>query len=84
LNFATLTCALSRDRRHIPFPLLTDNLNLADVGNINPFSAGDLLHQRLQIPLHRLADNRFSETASLPGDVSYSLGVVHFSIPLEY
>jgi len=41
----------------MPLPFLTDNLNLADVGNIDPFSTGDLLCQDFQIPLNRLADN---------------------------
>jgi hypothetical protein len=34
-------------------------LYLADVWNIDPFPGGDLVCQRLQIPLNRLADERF-------------------------
>jgi hypothetical protein len=60
-----------------------DNLNLANTGNIDPFPAGDLLCQRLQIPFNRLADNRFGQTAPLPGDICNSLCMVDFSMPLK-
>ncbi len=37
LHFATLTSPIRCDRCHVAFPLLADNLNLADVRNIDPF-----------------------------------------------
>jgi hypothetical protein len=66
----------------MPLSFLSDNLNLADVGNIDPFAAGDLLCQRFQVPLDRFADNGFSQTVPLPGDVCNSLCVVHLLLSI--
>ena len=72
------------DRGYVPLPFFADNLNLADVGNIDPFPARDFLCQRLQVALDRFTDNRFGQTVTLPGDEGYSLSVVHFFLPLKF
>jgi hypothetical protein len=58
-----------------------DDLYPADTREIDPFAAGDVLRQRLEVTLHGFANERFGEITSLSRDVGNTLGVIHSTSP---
>jgi hypothetical protein len=60
---------------------LLDDLYLTDAGQIDPFAIDDVIRQCLEVTLNGFAHKYFGEIASLSGDVSNTLCVIHSASP---
>jgi len=56
---------------------LLNNLNLANSGQIDPFTASNVVSKHLEIAFNGFPDKRFGEITPLAGNMGNALGVVH-------
>jgi hypothetical protein len=73
--------AVLAERGQYAVGFLLDNLYLANAGQINPVTVGDLIRQRLEVTFDGFPDERFGEITSLSSDICNTLSVVHNDSP---